>query len=80
MLQFLSHLEEVEVNERILTTILCKPGVSVPDNLHHDAGKKRNQFHTKMAVNYIAEFYNRTELYIPEFCNKTELNNRTEQN
>jgi hypothetical protein len=37
MLQFLSHPEELEVKERILTAILCKPGVSVPHNLHHDA-------------------------------------------
>jgi hypothetical protein len=37
MLQFLSHPEELEVNERILTAILCKSGVSVPFNLHHDA-------------------------------------------
>jgi hypothetical protein len=36
MLQFFSHPEELEVNERILTTILCKPGVSVSYNLHHD--------------------------------------------
>jgi hypothetical protein len=36
MLQFLSH-QELEVNERILTAILCKSGVSVPYNLHHDA-------------------------------------------
>jgi hypothetical protein len=39
MLQFLSHTEELEVNERILTTILCKPSVSVPYNLHDDAEK-----------------------------------------
>jgi hypothetical protein len=32
----------LEVNERILTTILCKPGVSVPYNLHHDAEKKKS--------------------------------------
>jgi hypothetical protein len=37
MLQFLSHPEKLEVNERILTAILCKPSVSVPYNLHHDA-------------------------------------------
>jgi hypothetical protein len=37
MLQFLSHPEELEVIERILTTILCKLGVLVPYNLHHDA-------------------------------------------
>jgi hypothetical protein len=36
MLQFLSHPEELEVKERILTAILCKLGVSVPYNLHHD--------------------------------------------
>jgi hypothetical protein len=40
MLQFLSHLEEFDVNERILTTILCKPGVSDPYNLHHDAANR----------------------------------------
>jgi hypothetical protein len=40
MLQFLSHPEEFEVNERILTAILCKPGVSVPYNLHHDAANR----------------------------------------
>jgi hypothetical protein len=41
MLQFLSHAEELEVNERILTAILCKPGVSVPYNIHHDAEKNK---------------------------------------
>jgi hypothetical protein len=40
MLQFLSHPEELEVNERILADILCKPGVSLPYNLYHDAGIK----------------------------------------
>jgi hypothetical protein len=35
-----SHTEELEVNERILTTILCKPSVSVPYNLHHDAANR----------------------------------------
>jgi hypothetical protein len=30
MLQFLSHPEELEVNESILTPILYKPGVSLP--------------------------------------------------
>jgi hypothetical protein len=40
MLQFLSYLEELEVNERILTAILCKPIVLVPYNLHHDAANR----------------------------------------
>jgi hypothetical protein len=40
MLQFLSHPEELEVNERILTAILYKSGVSVPYNLYHDAKRK----------------------------------------
>jgi hypothetical protein len=41
MLQFLSHPEELEVNERILTTILYKPGVLVPYNLYHDAVQRK---------------------------------------
>lgn len=42
VLQFLSHPEEVEVSERILTANLCKSGAPPPLNLHHDATVKSN--------------------------------------
>jgi hypothetical protein len=50
MLQFLSHPEELEVNKKILTTIISKPGVSVPYNLHHDVV---NRIELVLKIGYI---------------------------